>query len=117
MSWSLAKVDLESDWGLHHFGTDHFWEVMPQMKQLDGRTIHELLESAQLKDIPTEHLKFGPAQRLQEMELDDTDTLWEVRLSNKRRIWGQVSRATFSIIWWDPDESVCNPPPKGQRRR
>lgn len=45
-------------------------------------------------------------QRLVAMKLDDTDTLMQLRLGAKIRVFGMMEGSTFNLLWWDPEHSV-----------
>lgn len=44
--------------------------------------------------------------RLVEIDLDDLDELWSLRLSGRERVWGTITRNVFSLLWWDPEHTV-----------
>jgi hypothetical protein len=46
-------------------------------------------------------------KRLRELVLDDFDTLYSLRITGERRLWGIRDNEAFYILWWDPHHSVC----------
>jgi hypothetical protein len=57
--------------------------------------------------IPLDHVTKAARDRLKEMNRDDLDPLFSLRLSGKVRIWGWRDQELFYIIWWDPEHTVC----------
>lgn len=45
--------------------------------------------------------------RLLELELDDTDELFSLRISAKKRLFGIVDRMIFRVLWWDAEHEIC----------
>lgn len=117
VSWGLTLVDLDGEWSWLKVDPTILSALHAELVKHEGETLHTLLSGQTVKDIPTTHLKPAAKIRLQELGLEEKDTLWELRLPQKRRAWGVMARAVFQFLWWDPDETVCNAPPKGARRR
>jgi len=57
--------------------------------------------------IPLNMIVKEARQRLVELNLDDTDELYSLRVSGKVRLWGLRSNDKFSLLWWDPDHEIC----------
>jgi hypothetical protein len=117
MSWGLARMDFEGDWSWLKLDPTHIAELHRELVGLEGETLHDLLKAQEIKDIPAEHLRRGAKERLEHLHLEEHDTFWELRLRGKRRAWGLVEGSVFHFLWWDPKETVSNPPPRGKRRR
>jgi hypothetical protein len=45
-------------------------------------------------------------ENLTEIDRDDLDHLWGIRLTGTERVWGMLDGAVFSLLWWDPDHLV-----------
>jgi hypothetical protein len=46
-------------------------------------------------------------QRLDYLGLQDQESLLSLRVNSKARVIGIRNRATFHILWWDPEHQVC----------
>lgn len=117
ISWGLGWVDWEGDHGWRTLDLKHVETLHDELSKLEGRTFFELERGKQIKDIPVEHFRRGPKKRLKALGLEEAEVMWELRLPNKWRAWGLVEKAIFYFLWWDEKETVCNPPPKGEKRR
>jgi hypothetical protein len=117
ISWGLKRVDLRGRWGWLLLEPEQVADLHRELAELEGATLHQLTTRRRVKDIPSDHMCTDAKARLGTLRLEERDTLWELRLDGKRRAWGLVEGSVFNLLWWDPDETACNPPPKGQRRR
>jgi hypothetical protein len=117
LTWGLVHLDLDGWWGWRKLDEAHVDELHRELVKLEGETLDKLLRSKEIKEIPTAHMRREAKERLSERGLEERDALWELRLPGKRRAWGLMEGAIFNFLWWDPDETACNPPPKGERRR
>ena len=45
--------------------------------------------------------------RLRSLKLDDYDQLVSLAVNSTGRVIGILDRATFQILWWDPNHQVC----------
>jgi hypothetical protein len=50
--------------------------------------------------------------RLAEIELDEADTLFSLRLGGQPRIWGIRMGGVLKVMWWDPKHEVYPAPKK-----
>lgn len=117
LTWSLGIVDFGGEWGWDKLDPNEIEPLHAELIELEGKTLHELTRSELIKDIPAQHMVRRAQARLSHRGLEEHGTLWELRLTGKRRVWGLVERSVFRMLWWDPEETACHRPPKGQRRR
>lgn len=117
ISWGFGWLDWEGEHGWRTFDVKLTEKLHDELTKFEGRTFFELEKANQIKDIPVEHLRRGPKKRLKDLRLEEVEVLWELRMPKKWRAWGLVEKAIFYFLWWDEKETVCNPPPKGEKRR
>lgn len=117
ISWGLSAVDWGGEHGWRTLDLGEIEDLHDELSAFEGKTFYELERSSKIKDIPVEHFKNGPKKRLKSLGYEEVEVMWELRLKNKRRAWGMVEKAIFYFLWWDQKETVCNAPPKGERRR
>lgn len=119
LSWGFRRLDLSADceWSWRNLDLAHIDELHRELSSVEGEELHVLLRQNRIKEIPAEHMTTTAQARLKELRLEEEDSLWEIRMPSKRRAWGTIRAATFSLLWWDMKETACNPPPKGTRRR
>jgi hypothetical protein len=62
--------------------------------------------------IQTARLCKEAKDQLIEMRMDDLDEIVSLRLSNLERVWGFRLEGAMTLLWWDPDHSICPTQPK-----
>jgi len=46
-------------------------------------------------------------KRLKKLQLDESNSLYSLRLDGKKRIWGIVHNNVLNLLWYDPYHHVC----------
>ncbi|MCU7816542.1 MAG: hypothetical protein KZQ81_15420 [Candidatus Thiodiazotropha sp. (ex Rostrolucina anterorostrata)] len=106
-SWHVNTIDRQGPWG---------WESIPA-KTLWGN-LHEKLCSFETMKwyqfpqqgshlIQVRDLCRAAQKRLVEIQQDDIDELFSLRLGGKERVWGIRDQSVLKILWWDPNHEVC----------
>jgi hypothetical protein len=109
--WGTSYVDLGGPWGWGRIAVGALRHVLEFMNNLEACRPGEVF-GARHKLIPLGSLCSEAQSRLAELELDDLDGLWELRVSGRERIWGHRDDHVFYPIWWDPHHEVC---PSGKK--
>lgn len=104
--WALGYVDMKGEWGWSSCDGSSVETILRFLKKLEG-CVHSEVFGPRHKFIKIESLCPRAQKRLQEIELDDLDGLWELHMSGKVRIWGHRVEHVFYPVWWDPDHTVC----------
>lgn len=105
LSWAFKLCDEDStDWP---WDFDHFLDALSQFRALEGMTWDEAAGGKKVKDIPIGSIDAAAERRLRTLNLDDYESLWEVRLQGKPRFWGVRDGAVLYFIWSDPEHTVC----------
>lgn len=81
--------------------------IATKCKGWESLTADEVFAMPGNKPIPLDSLCAEAKARLEEIELDDEDYLWELHVSGTRRIWGVRYSHIYYIVWWDPNHQVC----------
>jgi len=84
-------------------------KYLSTLSDFEQRTWPEISATATVgtKRVPTASLAAEAQARLRKIQRDDTDALWEIRVGNKPRLWGQRHGSTMCFIWWDAEHTVC----------
>lgn len=56
--------------------------------------------------MPTASVSKEARQRLDEIELDDVEDLYQLQVNNRFRVFGMRDRNIFYVLWWDPEHQV-----------
>ena len=106
--WRFGLIDFHGSYG---------WECVNDIETFkyihDKLTNFELMKWSQIKQNKNNHYvrieRFSKAakKRLKELEYDDIDQLFSLRLNEENRIWGKLTNEIYYIIWWDAKHGVC----------
>lgn len=105
--WRFSLVDLGGNWGWKNIATTDAEALVKRCGGWETMRQGELFGKGGNKYIGLGSMCARAQQRLRDIELDDYDRLWELRLSGKQRIWGFRREHVFYPVWWDPDHTVC----------
>jgi hypothetical protein len=50
--------------------------------------------------------------QLKKLGMEELESLFSLRITGERRVWGVKDVAVLQILWWDPKHSVC---PSGKK--
>jgi hypothetical protein len=104
--WGFSFVDLGGPWGWSKIEPKVLGHVLGFFHNLEALRPSEVFGSRH-KRVEPDALCPEAKRRLGEIELDDLDCLWELRVSGLERIWGHRDGHVFYPIWWDPLHEVC----------
>ncbi len=110
VSWQFARADLQHDkWGWHLLSHQDFVDMFLQgaLPNLETQTWAELKSGKQHHSIEVQSLCKDAQRRLEELQLDDQDEVFSLRLSGQHRIFGFREGAALKILWNDPLHEIC----------
>ena len=106
--WHIQTLDKEGPYGWRGVDSNTFWdEIHPKLRDFESMRWIDLLGPKKSHNIPVSTLSREARKRLTELELDDLDHLFSLRLTGSERIWGIRVKNILKILWWDPDHAVC----------
>lgn len=106
VTFGLSLVDLEGPWGWSRIAVSALDRVLKFMHGLETMRPTEIF-GTRSKFIALDAICPEAYKRLETLELDDRDGLWELRVSGRERIWGDRQEQIFYPVWWDPRHEVC----------
>ncbi|MDP8223216.1 MAG: hypothetical protein P9L99_07655 [Candidatus Lernaella stagnicola] len=113
--WRVNKsyIDLDGPYGWKNVSTDALlFEVIKCLQDHEARQWKEVLNDHDSKghkknhDMPVDKLVTLAQKRLQEINKEEEDSLFSLRVSGKQRLWGIRKSSTLYLLWWDPDHKV-----------
>jgi hypothetical protein len=84
---------------LKDFETKKWFELENEKFGKNGKSKHHLVSINKI--IPSAR------DRLTELNLDDIEDLFSIRLTSTQRIWGIRNYNYFKILWFDFDHNIC----------
>ena len=114
-NWKFRSLDLDFPWGFSKQGAkDDFNKVVKKLKNFEHLTWAEIDKNKKWNhSILISKMSQPARKRLEELKIDagDQETLYQLRIAQKERIYGIREHGEFHIIWWDP-EHKANPSKK-----
>lgn len=104
-SWHLHQLDFDGPFCPKQMDTAMMLHVHQQLSHFETRTWSEI-ESSQNHAIEVWKLSDKAQQRLREIELDDIEEVFSLRLGAKLRVFGIRDHAILRLLWWDPEHRV-----------
>jgi hypothetical protein len=80
--------------------------VIGRLKHFETMTWSEI-EGPKNHSVSCESIVRDAQRRLQEINQDDVDELFSLRLSGKERVWSIRDGSVLKLLWWDPEHKVC----------
>lgn len=107
-SWRFDAVDFDGPWCPRRtLPSGDFWgDVLPRLQAFE-RMNWTQIESAGSHAVPIGNLIPGAQRRLEEINQIDIDSLFSLRVSGRKRIWGIRFGSVLRMIWWDPEHQIC----------
>jgi hypothetical protein len=101
----FSLVDLEGKWGWHNVTAHNLRLALQRLKACESQTWKEI-EGDKNHLIPFHKICLDARKRLEELNYDDFDGLFSIRVTQVYRIWGFRSDHVLQLLWYDPEHSV-----------
>lgn len=109
--WSFAILDLVAQvGGWVHLRPEVLDQLLARFQSWERMTWSQILSEGGKKRnhiIDVGKCCTESQERLKFLKLDDYEELLSLSVSGRARVIGILDRATFKILWWDPDHQVC----------
>lgn len=107
-SWHLGLLDKDGPHGWHQCHSIAFWnDLLPRLKSFESMKWSEITGNTGSHFIRLDQIEKSAIDRLVELQLDDIEEIYSLRISGACRIFGIMDRSTLKLIWYDPDHKVC----------
>ena len=114
-NWSFAVLDLVAPvGGWIHLRQEDLDGLLERLRQWEKMTWKQLTMDGWKQNHPIDVSRCSreAQERLKYLKLDDQEELMSLRVNSRARVIGIRHRATFQILWWDPDHLICPSPLK-----
>jgi hypothetical protein len=108
--WSFALLDFYAEvGGWIHLRPQEIDALLERFRRWETMTWREILAEGRKRNhaIDVSQCIAKAQERLRFLQLDDLEQLMSLSVSATARVMGILDRATFRILWWDPDHQVC----------
>ena len=69
-------------------------------------TWNELTKPRSNHPMPVDKICKEAQRRLEQIHLDDYETLYQLQIEGIERLWGIRDENVLNILWWDPEHKV-----------
>ena len=113
IAWGFQLLDQGGCWGVKAMSQDWEMEILPKLRQFESMTWQEILSASGGKakgnnshSVEVNKLSKDTRKRLEEINLDDVDSLFSLRLTGKKRLYGIRDGRVLKLIWYDRDHKI-----------
>lgn len=104
--WLVSSLDMEGRWGWHNIDRGLFEKVHDRLKSFETMS-WTAIEQADCHFISCTDIVRDAQTRLVELQQDDIDDLFSLRVQGRIRVWGIRDGSALKLLWLDPDHEVC----------
>lgn len=105
--WRFSDHDMGGPWGWEHASVQTLLgEIIPKLHEYESMTWAAMEGHSGSHSIDVDGLAKDAQGRLAEIGKDDLDSLFSVRITGERRLWGVKDVAILRVLWWDPHHQV-----------
>ena len=115
-TWQLNRIDNKGKWGWKEIGKNR-WEndILPKLCNFERMTWPEIEQASGGRSsgnnshfVNKNNLSKMARERLEELQIDDVDQVYSLRLTGKTRIIGKRIGSIMQIIWFDFNHEVID---------
>lgn len=106
LSWHLRRIDIGGPYCPTKMDAATTLDVLSKLSQFETMLWREI-EGSKHHAIGVDTLSNTARKRLEELENDEVEELFSLRLTGPNRVIGIRDHAVFRLLWWDPGHEVC----------
>lgn len=106
-SWGLQTIEKDGPFGWSKIPHKELWDnIIKKLGEFETMTWAEI-KGPNNHFISIDKCDKKAQKRLKDIDQDDVDQLFSLRLMGKYRVFGIMEGAKLKILWCDPDHLVC----------
>ena len=105
--WAFRVVDIGGPWCWRGIDGDGLVDVLQKLRSFESMTWEQIDGPSGSHGVAAARLCKRARDRLVDIRQDDTDEVFSLRITGRRRIWGILDEHVLRILWWDPEHEVC----------
>jgi len=95
------------EWGWGHLTCRDFFQILiERLHDYEQTTWDDLAHRQSCHPMPVENIEPDAQERLYEVCNGEIDSLYQIDISPRCRLWGYRDRKSFYLIWHDPNHTV-----------
>ncbi len=108
-AWRTKSIDYDGEWGLRTADSRTLLsKIIPRLHEYESMTWGEITGARNTSNhpMPIDKISAAALRRLADIGRDDIETLIQLNIQGKERVWGTRQGLIFHMLWWDPDHTV-----------
>jgi hypothetical protein len=106
--WTFKDADTNGPYTILGSQVDHLvFDLIGKLQEYESMHWADVEGPTGSHFVPVENFSPDAQRRLEEINQNDVESLFSLRMKGKERLWGLRDRAVLRLIWWDPDHAVC----------
>ena len=108
-AWRISLLEMCDPYGWQEITRDKLAEIRTKLSSFESLTWNDILvvQGKRNHAIPKDRLSPEAQKRLDELRLDDIDSVISLRLTGPNRVFGIKQADALLLLWWDPNHQVC----------
>jgi len=107
LCWRFSSADRNGSWAWTNLSDPkEYKEVMEHLHEFENYN-QETIKNTGSHSVSLSGLIKAARKRLEEIESDDINELFSLRVMGAKRVWCIQERNIMKILWWDPKHEVC----------
>jgi hypothetical protein len=105
-TWSFQIIDIGGPWCFTKMSMDDFNAILDRIKKFESMKWSEI-KGKRNHSIDLSSLSPEAQKRLEEINQDDTESIFSFTVDGERRFHGIRLGPVCRLLWWDPEHEVC----------
>ena len=106
--WRFGWADEGGEWDPNNLPPHKLKHLLGKLRSFESMTVNEIFHSGREEGKCYEIAAMGSKviRRLSELQRDDEDLIYRLRITGPERLYGFLRDEVFHIVWWDPKHQV-----------
>jgi hypothetical protein len=106
LAWRFSKSDNDGPYRCGVFEHDEFKQLWDKLQAFENMNMAEFARADSFHKVSTLILSKDAKKRLQEIHLDDLDSLYSFHIVGACRLWCMKHGNIMCVLWWDKNHEV-----------
>lgn len=106
LAWRFSKADIDGPYRCGVFEHDEFKQLWEHLFAFENMNMADFAKADSYHEVETYKLSKDAKKRLQEIHLDDLDSLYSFHIVGACRLWCMKHGNIMCVLWWDKNHDV-----------
>lgn len=106
VAWRFSNADHDGPFRCDSLSHEEFTSLWERLRAFERMNVAQLRNAQSYHSTPTANLAKNAKDRLEQLRLDDIDTLYSFRITQTCRLWCIKHENIMSVLWWDKSHEV-----------